>query len=431
MPLDHPLQRPDFQFLQRESLKNIDLQQIESFVKTIRDYYGKKSIEDRKKRPLVLTIDAGGTISMRSQKSELVGEEALIAQSQDYENIIKDIVPPDVLKPFNEHVYKFVNFPAFSLDSSDMESGHISDLVTLVSLVYQDLESVKGLEIAGATIMMGTDKMAEVSTRFAMQMGKNLPFPVVFTGAQKPITDPGSDAQQNVTNSIRTITTMNGIKSGQMETSEKKREVVVCFGSGVYRAVGADKFDAVSSNGINSKLFEPIGTVTNGVLHDIAKWAKKAGSGIFTPRPLYEDDKSLKVKVLPELDTDFNIKDIEGFIKERVGAILLLTNASGAVNKKHFEALQGFCQEHGKLLMVTNQTAPLLEADYETAKLARETHGVIFLTMTRWAVQAKFKQFCAQYGNDLEKVASAMQKDFIGEIPNQQNRRNKEKNRRS
>ena len=402
----------NYEYIALEKLQYIDRVKLENFVIKTKDTIRKSSRDKRK--PFIITVDAGGTISMEYEESHFESGQELIAKEQDYEGHIRKLVPPHIADP-----YKFFNFPAFSLDSSDIGLNHVAEMVTAVSYMYSELSEIPEAPLQGVVVCIGTDRMAESSTRFAFQMGKNLPIPIVFTGAQISMGEAGSDAPQNVTNSIAAITQMS---------ANDKAEVLTCFGANIHRSVGTEKIDAVSLNGINSRLFEPIGKIQAGTLYELADWARTAPvnngkTKIFKPRPIYSSTDALSLLALPELDMNFDVSDITEAIQDKVGGILMPTFASGTVNTGAMNKLKAICEKEGKLLVVANHTAPHIESQYSSAQEVRESDNIIFATMSRHALIAKFQQLCAENGNDLEKVAKKMINSSIGEIPNKTNRR--------
>ncbi|MCR6638803.1 MAG: asparaginase [Sporocytophaga sp.] len=84
------------------------------------------------------------------------------------------------------------------IDSSNMKPEH---WIALVELIYEQY-----LEYDGFVILHGTDTMAYTASAVSFMM-ENLSKPVIFTGAQLPLSEVRSDARENLVTAIEIAAT--------------------------------------------------------------------------------------------------------------------------------------------------------------------------------------------------------------------------------
>lgn len=165
----------------------------------------------------LLIIGTGGTIGMAEEKEGQVAPPA----RTDWFDAVKQLV-------------RHVEFePRFDLDSADVGPTHWTQIVRAIVRRQGEFD--------GVVVAHGTDTMAYTASAVAFALGRELSFPVVFTGSQTTVDVPHGDAIANI------------LRSALVATQDLP-EVVISFGEKVFRATRTQKkddrrFDAFESPG--------------------------------------------------------------------------------------------------------------------------------------------------------------------------------------
>lgn len=165
----------------------------------------------------VLLIHTGGTLGMAGRRPDALKPGAFI-------RTVKERVP-ELTKLAR------VEFELFSnLDSCEMQPELWAKLARRL---YERLPRYDG-----AVITHGTDTLAETACALSFML-RNLPKPVVLTGAQRPLREIRTDARLNLIDAVTSA--LHG-----------PREVTVCFDSHLYRGnrvrkVSIAEYDAFDS----------------------------------------------------------------------------------------------------------------------------------------------------------------------------------------
>lgn len=122
------------------------------------------------------------------------------------------------------------------IDSSDIEPEHWQAIADIIESNYESQD--------GFVVLHGTDTMAYTTSALAFML-KNLAKPVVFTGAQLPISEVRSDARENLITALE-------IASSRQNGRARVPEVCLYFGNELIRGCRAKKaesqhFDAFQS----------------------------------------------------------------------------------------------------------------------------------------------------------------------------------------
>lgn len=104
----------------------------------------------------------------------------------------------------------------------------------------------------GFVVAHGTDTLAFSASAVAFALGRNLRFPVVFTGSQTTVDVAHGDAHINLYRACE-VAKLN------------IPEVVICFGNFVYRAVRAQKVDDRRFEGFASPTYPPLAEITGEI----------------------------------------------------------------------------------------------------------------------------------------------------------------------
>ena len=191
----------------------------------------------------------------------------------------------------------------FAIDSADMRPDKWQ---VLAREVHAGVGSGK---YDGVVVVHGTDTMAYSATALSLMLG-DLPRPVVFTGAQRPLAEARSDAAQNLVDAALVATLA-------------VPEVVVAFGSRGLRGCRSTKRDAWDYDAFDSPNCPPL--VKLGIGVEVAGHVRAA-------RELAELDDRLEpsvlaVRVFPGLDPRL----VLGAIRSGVKGLVLEAYGTGTL----------------------------------------------------------------------------------------------------
>ncbi len=178
-------------------------------------------------------IGFGGTIAMiPNARGSLVparSAEELIAQAPLLRDIEADL---EVIQLLNK-------------DSTNLNPGDWQLLINKIVEIYAEYD--------GFMVTHGTDTMPHTATAVAFALNKQLSKPIVFTGAQLPISEPGTDAHTNLERSMKVV-----LKAIEEHISE----VMIVFSDRILRAVRTIKKSESSFDAFDSPAFPNLGVIT-------------------------------------------------------------------------------------------------------------------------------------------------------------------------
>ncbi|HZX20721.1 MAG TPA: asparaginase [archaeon] len=222
-----------------------------------------------KKKPKVLIIGTGGTISAKLKNG--IYNYGEITQ-EDVINLI-----PDVRKHVDIETTNI-----FRMDSSDMTP---ENWITLANAIYHKMQDYDGIVI---TIGMDTLHYADTAISFLIQ---NNNIPIVFTSALYDMGQLNTDAKRNMRNAI-TVAGFSDIA-----------ETVLVFNSNIFRATRTKKINASEFNAFKEASELPLGKI-----EEFIKFNKP-----------YQKRSKKKAKLYTSLETDIAlIKVYPGFDGNRI-----------------------------------------------------------------------------------------------------------------
>jgi L-asparaginase len=326
----------------------------------------------------VLILHTGGTLMMRSAHGgalrpdaygrDLLAELPILARVADVETRI-----------------------LFDLDSGDMQPAHWVDLAIAIHGAVSDPN------FDGVVVVHGTDTMAYGASAVALLLGP-LPKPVVFTGAQRPLTDVRTDARQNLVDAVLAATL-------------PVPEVTIAFASRVLRAVRAMKRDAWSFDAFDAPSCAPLAEL--GVDVQLAAHIRPRASFLAPLDPRIEP-RVLAVRVFPGLDPEL----VRGAI--RLGVRALVLEAYGTGNLPHLSgslipALEEARDRGVPVLVVSQCPRGFVDMGRYAGGAAAFAAGAISGgDMTREAAIAKAMVGLGRYGSGAE-LRAWLERDVVGE----------------
>ncbi|MCH8294528.1 asparaginase, partial [Candidatus Poribacteria bacterium] len=189
-------------------------------------------------------------------------------------------------------------------DSTDMNPN---DWTLMAKAIYERKD-----EYDGFVITHGTDTMHFSASALAFAFGRNLNFPIVFTGAQTTAYVPHGDARVNLIRAVQVAI-------------EEVPEVVICFGNYVFRGCRTQKKDERLFDAFHSPAFFPLADITETIeFAPRARMVNPEGRGEIDFKPDFELGL-LQISLIPGLTPkNFDIllddPNIGGVILQSFGA---------------------------------------------------------------------------------------------------------------
>lgn len=279
----------------------------------------------------------------------------------------------------------------FDLDSGDMQPANWVEIARAVhGAIAQD-----GFD--GVVVVHGTDTMAYTASAIALMLGP-LQRPVVLTGAQRPLTEPRTDARQNLVDAVLAATL-------------PIPEVSIAFASRVLRGARCMKRDAWALAAFDSPSCAPLAEL--GMDAVVADHVRRPAAAL-APFDGRIEPRVLAVRVFPGLDP----KLVLGAI--RVGVRGLVLEAYGTGNLPHLSgslipALEEARAKDVPVLVVSQCPRGFVDMRrYEGGAAAADAGVVSGGDMTREAGIAKLMVGLARHGTGAD-LRAWLERDVVGE----------------
>lgn len=248
----------------------------------------------------------GGTLLMRA------AEDGALEPAAYAHNLLSEL---PVLRRIADAELRVV----CNLDSADMQP---TDWILIGKAIHEALSSS---EIDGVVIVHGTDTMAYTASAVSLLLGA-ISKPVVFTGAQRPIGEPRTDARANLVDAFSVATL-------------PVPEVGVVFASRFFRGTRVTKRDAHAMDAFASPNFPAL--VELGLTEHISSHLLLS-EGSLVPFDERIDPRVLVVRVYPGLDPTLLMhairNGVRGLVLEAYGTgnLPVLTNSLLGVVEEAF-----------------------------------------------------------------------------------------------
>ncbi|MCO1575753.1 asparaginase [Crossiella sp. SN42] len=255
--------------------------------------------------------------------------------------------------------------PVDVVDLCTVDSSALT-LAQQLDLLHQVRATLADPQVVGIVVTHGTDTMEE--TAFLLDLHHDDPRPVVFTGSQRPLGDPGSDAPGNLADAFAVARQARG------------HGVLIAFGGKIHSARGTVKHHTLEPDAYRDPSAAPVGHIVGGeVLLDAPRHRP-------APLPAPVSGRSPRVDVLTH-HTDGDAVLLRASLAAGARGIVLVGAGSGNVNAEVVEAVRE-ATAAGVLVAVTSRTAagPVLPIYTSATELTRA--GAV-LTGTLRAAQAR------------------------------------------
>lgn len=330
-----------------------------------------------KSRPSVLLVTTGGTITMFAGEQGGFGPAGSASSILDRVPEIRAIADVEVL-------------PLGDVDSSDIQPDFWAELARVI---YESYERFDGFVVAH-----GTDTMVFSASALSFML-QELSRPIVFTGAQIPLSEIGSDGRSNLINAARVAVADLG-------------EVCIVFGNQVIRGSRARKASAFDLYAFEAVKQPPIGRI--GLTLQLAEHARRRGP---TRLPLFQPElcpQVARVPVWPGMDPGI----IEHLASTHAGIVIegfgvgTIPTASRSLLPAIREATRAGVPVIICTQCIVGSTAMEL---YQVGLGALEAGAIPAMDMTPEATQVKLMWALGQT-RDIRRIESMMTKDYVGEI---------------
>jgi len=324
----------------------------------------------------VLLIHTGGTIGMsRDLKSGVLKPDIF------YESLLNFIPELNRIADLN------IEIP-FIIDSSEMTIEHLNKIVSIIK--------ENGDKYAGVVITHGTDTLTYTASALSYML-MNVTFPVILTGAQKPLSEIRSDARSNLINAIE-LSTM-GIN-----------EVSIMFNNKLMRGNRTVKshinnFDAFSSP--NYPLLAKTGINIEVYRRNILKQ-----TGLFYIFDKFDNSVAV-LKIFPGIDPTYFSPG------EDIRAIIIIAYGAGTIpinNKKLKDKISNWIDSKKIVVLMSEvKGGTLAPSIYESGRELLEMGAIDSGDMTFEASITKMMFLLGQY-SDISKIKKNFSKSLAGEI---------------
>ncbi len=337
-----------------------------------------------KSRAKVLIIYTGGTFGM------MRNEQGVLAPF-DFSNILEHL--PTLRNLALELTVISFDKP---IDSSNIEPKHWQIIGKLIIDNYEQHQ--------GFVILHGTDTMAFSASALSFML-EGLNKPVIFTGAQLPISEPRSDARENLITSLE-------IAAATIDGKPAVPEVSIFFDFQLLRGNRSKKVESMQFDAFDSGNYPVLAT---------------AGVKIDYNQSAIRKTESEKLQLLSDFDTQVAVvKLFPGLNRNTVKAVLdtpglqaLILETYGSGNAPTTTWLIDLLHaaiERGILILNVSQCpgGRVTQGKYETSKVLHEMGVISGVDMTIEAATAKLMLLIGQYG--VEKAKQLIGRNIAGEL---------------
>ena len=334
---------------------------------------------ERSPQDSLLILYTGGTFGMQDHGRGL-------ESAPDLGEVIQSLMNrehPDQLSP----AWRYLRLPRI-IDSADATFTHA---LAVAAIIRKNLTGIRGV-----IVIHGTDTLAYTAAVTAFALA-DVPVPIVFTGAQRPISESGSDAPKNFSSAY-------AVASGSVGG------VHLVFGGRALPAVRALKVASEADEAFEAfrtRADSPTGiSEYRGRLGSIDSFADPEKSHRLPPVGI------LKIfpGFVPELLTAAGAIYPGGIVLECYGAGTAPTSTPGFV-----EALAELSSRGVPLVAITQcLTGQVSLERYAVGVLMHEAGAIDGSDLTADGALAKLS-FCVALGLDLPATRQAFRRNLIGE----------------
>ncbi len=289
-------------------------------------------------------------------------------------------------------------------DSTNLNPADWQLLINKIAELYPNYD--------GFIITHGTDTMSHTATAVAFAFGQQLSKPIMFTGAQSPMTDLGGDARVNLERTM---------KVALQAIDDCINEVMIVFSNRVLRAVRTIKKSEFGFDAFDSPAFPNLGVITSAGI-TFSPFVRKLPNKqhIYTiPKPQNTFSSNIMtIDTKPGLNPQM-IRELAN--SSHCAGIILRSFGAGIVPSEGKHSLIPVIQEAvtaGKPVIITSRFAggKTVQTVYETGQAPIYAGASLAGDMTDVATEVKLAWIMGQGLHNVEKIKTEMLKNYIGEV---------------
>jgi L-asparaginase len=282
------------------------------------------------------------------------------------------------------------------IDSSNMDPSHWKTIGTIIEANYPDQD--------GFVVLHGTDTMAYTSSALSFML-QGLNKPVVFTGAQLPISEPRSDARENLITSLE-------IAAAKKDGKALVPEVCLYFDYALLRGNRAKKVESMHFDAFESENYPLLAKAGVKIDYDFSAIRARREGGLTL---LSSFDPAISIlKLFPGIPptTVSSILNTPG-----LKALIIETFGSGnAPSAPWFiQSLKDAIQKGILVLNISQCPGGMVtQGKYETSRALEEIGVVSGGDMTLEAAVTKLMLLLGEFG--IKKTKDEINKPLAGEM---------------
>jgi len=283
------------------------------------------------------------------------------------------------------------------IDSSNIQPAHWQ---TIAKIIFENYQAHDGF-----VVLHGTDTMAFTASALSFMLD-GLSKPVILTGAQLPISEPRSDARENLITSLE-------IAAAKKDSEAMVPEVCIYFGDELIRGNRSKKTESMHFDAFQSENYPPLAKA--GVKIEYDRTAIHQSLSNETLQLLDKLDPSIAIlKLFPGI-TEATVRALLHIAGLK--AIVLETYGSGnAPTTKWFIDLLKETINKGVIVLNISQCpgGMVVQGKYETSKVLQEIGVLSGGDMTTEAALTKLMVLLGEYGAIEAKLKIG--KSIVGEL---------------
>jgi L-asparaginase len=344
-----------------------------------------QSPDSQKTKGKVLIIYTGGTFGMTYDKAGVLVPfdfSLILEQLPTLKNLSLELT-----------VISFEN----PIDSSNISPEHWSVLGNIISENYEAHD--------GFVVLHGTDTMAYTASALSFML-EGLAKPVIFTGAQLPITEPRSDARENLITALE-------IASAKKDGRPIVPEVCIYFDYELLRGNRSKKVESMQFDAFDSGNYPPLAKAGVKIDYNFSVIRKADGQSHLKLRNKMDSSVSI-LKLFPGIrETTINAILSTNGIK----AVILETYGSGnaPTEEKLLAALKKAIDN--QIIIVNISQCPggmVTQGRYETSRELQKIGVIGGADMTTEAAVTKLMLLLGEFG--LDETKRRIPKSVAGEL---------------